>query len=216
LHHICKAVEIDIYADRRERAVNIAADEFGAYNLDHYDEYVGFFYAYRRSFSFIGSIIRSLYEFRWNEERRCLAFREIQSYNSPELGRKVDYSQEGDVFISNSIGLIHLLTRNEGALRLITLTKMREADQVVRGIVLTQAEADFYYQPSVSPIFFKKIETLANAEELAQRVGPIRPTEPDYLPADQMLIEIEQRIGKFALASLPHGVATPANINSAT
>jgi hypothetical protein len=31
-----------------------------------------------------------------------------------------------------------------------------------------------------------------------------------------MLIEIEQRIGKFALASLPHGVATPANINSAT
>jgi transcriptional regulator with XRE-family HTH domain len=201
LHDICKAVEIDAYENRA--GTKIASAEYGGYNLEHYRDYVGWFYSYRRSFSFSGSIIRSIFEFRWSEERKCLTFREIQKYKSPELGHEIDYSQEGDIFISNTNNLIHLLTKNEGALRLVTLTKMREADQVVRGIVLTQApgKGDFYYQPSVSAIYFKKIDGSPKAEELVDRLGPIKSPEPDFLSADRMLIDIEQRLGRFAIAS---------------
>src|SRR5262249_19835281 len=130
---------------------------------------------------------------------RYLAFREMQRYGSPDLKCMIDFSQDGEVFISNTTGLIHLLTKAEGSLRLVTLTKLRASDRVIRGVVLTQAQGDFYYQPSVSPIYFQAAKPHVPLEELAQRIGPIQPGDPDYGYANATLNEIERKVGIFAL-----------------
>jgi transcriptional regulator with XRE-family HTH domain len=195
---ICKVLGVAIDSPET-KAVEIADREHGGYTRNHFENYTGMFYAYRRSFSFPRNIIRSLYEFSWNGERGCLVFRETQHYDSPNLKQTIDFSQEGEVFISNMTGLIHLLTKAEGALRLVTLTKLRAADRVIRGVVLTQAQGEFYYQPSVSPIFFQAADKQASLDELAQRAGPIQPGDPDYARIDAALTDIERRVGIFAL-----------------
>jgi transcriptional regulator with XRE-family HTH domain len=197
LRDICKVIGIGL--DAQEARVEIADKEHGGYTLNHFASYVGLFYAYRRSFSFPKNIIRSLYEFAWNDERGCLVFREAQHYDSPNLKQTIDFSQDGEVFISNMTGLIHLLTKAEGALRLVTLTKLRVADRAIRGVVLTQAQGEFYYQPSVSPIFFQAVDTKASLDALAQRAGPIQPGDPDYQRINAALTDIERRVGIFAL-----------------
>jgi transcriptional regulator with XRE-family HTH domain len=195
---ICKVIGIGVDSPET-KPVDIADQEHGGYTLNHFENYIGLFYAYRRSFSFPRNIIRSLYAFSWNGERGCLVFRETQHYDSPNLKQTIDFSQEGEVFISNMTGLIHLLTKAEGALRLVTLTKLRAADRVIRGVVLTQAQGEFYYQPSVSPIFFQAADKQASLDELAQRAGPIQPGDPDYARIDAALTDIERRVAIFAL-----------------
>jgi transcriptional regulator with XRE-family HTH domain len=199
LRDICKVINISVEPEAADKRIEIASEEHGAYTLNHVGDYVGLFYAWRRSFSFPKNIIRSLYQFTWDAGRRCLVFREVQRYESPDLKCTIDFSQEGEVFISNRTGLIHLLTKAEGALRLITLTKLRSADGVIRGVVLTQAQGDFYFQPSVSPIYFQAADAGASIEDLAQRVGPIVPGDPDYAHISAALTDVERRIAIFAL-----------------
>lgn len=199
LRDICKVVGIGVEAGLADKPVEIADKDHGGYTRNHFESYIGLFYAYRRSFSFPKNIIRSLYEFTWNGERGCLVFREVQQYESPNLKRIMDFSQEGEVFISNMTGLIHLLTKAEGSLRLITLTKLRATDRMIRGVVLTQAQGEFYHQPSVSPIFFQAADTNASFDELAGRAGPIQPGNPDYQRINAALADIERRVAIFAL-----------------
>jgi hypothetical protein len=48
-------------------------------------------------------------------------------------------------------------TTVEGAVRLITLTKMIGGDELMRGAVLTQIDRDAHYLPSFSPIVLTKL-----------------------------------------------------------
>jgi transcriptional regulator with XRE-family HTH domain len=194
---ICDVLQIRSVADDKAKSSPIADEMHGGYTLKHFDDYIGRFHAYRRSFTFPKNLVRSLYEITWSDEQSCLVFTETQRYRSSEMQRTQDYSQQGEIFISNTIGLLHLLTREEGALRLITLTKLRLDDQALQGIVLTQAQGPFYYQPSVSPIFLRK---LADADHQGEQpIGPIRPGDADYDEIDRALADIEKNIGIFAL-----------------
>jgi transcriptional regulator with XRE-family HTH domain len=204
LRDICKVIGVSLDTREAAKRVEIADKEHGGYTLNHFQGYIGLFYAYRRSFSFPRNIVRSLYEFAWNGERGCLVFRETQHYDSPNLKQTIDFSQDGEVFISNMTGLIHLLTKADGALRLVTLTKLRPADRVIRGVVLTQAQGEFYYQPSVSPIFLQAVDKQASLDELAQRAGPIQPGDPDYQRINAALTEIGRRVAIFALTPAAH------------
>jgi hypothetical protein len=188
--------------DRRPETAN---SEHGAYALHHYESYLGEFYAYRRSFTFPGTIIRSLYRITWSEERECLIFEEDQKYHSTRLQRDVDHSQSGEIYISNVTSLLHLLTKFEGALRLVTLARLDPEKRTMGGIVLTQAKEPFYYKPSVSPICLRKIdqpnEPLADGIRGAPKT--MTPNDPDYAEASQLLIEVEQTVAGFALRGLP-------------
>ncbi|MHC2086612.1 helix-turn-helix domain-containing protein [Methylobacterium sp. CM6244] len=197
LHKICKALELDI--EEEEDTVDIADDRFGAYNLEHYEEHVGHFYSYRRSFTYPTNILRSVFEITWSDDKgnEGFKFREVQKYHSKTSKKKIDFSQSGDVYISHKTGMIQLLTSNKGALRLITLTKL--TDDVMSGIVLTQAEQRLFHQPSTSAIFLQKIADVLTEEDLSQSVGSLTPSDDGYDTASEILLEIERNIGVFAL-----------------
>lgn len=148
IRKICGAAGIDFdqEVDQRGGTAKSSNLDHGSYSQELVQDYIGAFYAYRRSFSSPGNLLRSLYQFDWDKNHRCLRFREFQSYQSARLQRRVKYDQEGDVFISNTIGLVHLLTVERGALRLVTLTRLHHDENIMRGLVLTQAEWPDHYQ----------------------------------------------------------------------
>ena len=199
---ICSAVGIDIQKEqgsKRAKRIQAADADHGTYNRDHFREYIGCFFGYRRSFQTEGNL-RSFYEFFWSDEHSCLRFKEAHRYYSPRLKRLVNYDQEGDVFVSNSIGLVHLLTKFEGALRLITLTKLHHDEMTMCGIVLTQAERPNHFEPAASPIFLEKAKA-GTAVDLVKQVGILEPRDPDFQAANAILDQVEKDVTCIALGS---------------
>jgi hypothetical protein len=170
-----------------------------AYSLHLYKSLLGFFHVYRRSFSYKDTLIRSVYEIAWNAQRSCLTFEEKQDFHSPQLQKGFDYSQSGDIFISNTIGLVHLLTKFSGALRLITLKQLDPERVTLGGIVLTQAQAP-YYRPSASAIYFRKIAASDATNTYQKAAKVIDASDPEYEDANVSLIEVERVVDSFAFS----------------
>jgi hypothetical protein len=133
-------------------------------------------------------------ELEWAEDEG-LIFHEHSQFHA---GRKqIDNSQSGHVYISQTTGLMHLVTTVEGAVRLITLTKMI-GDEVMRGAVLTQIDRDAHYVPSFSPIVLTKLRDYEPERHRAM-AGPIDEGADEYEFICSELIHTERRVIEIAL-----------------
>jgi transcriptional regulator with XRE-family HTH domain len=196
LKEICEVVGINHEADG-DTPTKVAKREHGAYVLSHFDNLIGQFYAIRRSFSYENAIVQSIFRIQWNEQRQCLTFEENQKYHSSHLDQIVDHSQSGDVYFSNTIGLVHLLTNVDGALRLITVARLDPDCMSMGGAVLTQAREPIYYRPSVSPIRFFKI-----ADSLDCQPRAILPNHAEYDDLNKKLVETERMLTSFSFTKV--------------
>jgi transcriptional regulator with XRE-family HTH domain len=205
LNNICQALEISIdqHLSRRSSEITVADEKYGAYNRSHYDGYIGPYFAYRRSLTVPENFIRTIFEIAWSNDRRCFIFAETHRYMTSN-GESVDFSQSGDIYINNNMGLLHLITSAEGAIRLITLSKLRTNNNLLAGIVLTQLRSTLYYSPAVSPIYLQKIDGVTDIGEMLDMVGPISPIDEAYTPVAMRISEIEEEVAYFppAIASL--------------
>lgn len=186
----------------------VAAEQYGGYSRGLYKDYTGLFFGFRRSFSSSKNLLRSFYTIAWDQAGRRLAFDENQSYISTS-GGAVDHSQKGGVYISAHTGLIHLVTIQLGAVRVVTLAKMRNG--CMRGVVLTQSERTLFFQPSVSAFLLKKMGNGHDPAKLACKIGPLPPGDPDYTDVDRELREIEDDVIFFARCK-PGKKAHPAGL----
>lgn len=194
---ICQAVGVDFLEGKK--LISAADEAHGQYTRDQVKDYAGLFFAYRRSFDVQNFLIRSIFEFLWADDLNCLTFQEHHTYYSKRLGKQVIYDQSGEVFISNSIGLVHLITRTSGAIRLITLTRLHHDDHVMSGAVLTQMEKPgSFFQPSSSPIYLRKAES-ADLSELKRTIGPVELGDADYTAVNDRLLRIQRDVVNFSL-----------------
>jgi transcriptional regulator with XRE-family HTH domain len=190
---ICQALGIDPQLSQPENQdIEVSEPWYGSYAREPYRQYEGVYFAYRRSFSFPDQFIRSFFEIVWHPEDWIFVFKENQSYVS-ENKRKIDHSQSGEMYISQFTDLIHLVTVNAGAVRTITLTKMRGAGSIMRGSVLTQSDRGLFFQPSISAIFLEKISEFDPAI-LSQKVGPLKPGHEDYITVSDEIERIEREV----------------------
>ena len=187
---VCQALAIAPELGR-DRHVEIADERFGSYARHSFLDYEGGFFAYRRSFSPKANLMRTVIEFAWSEQDECLTFQEHSRYKS--VRKLVNNSQSGCVHISPHTDLIHLLTTWQGAVRLITLAKMRGGETVMRGAVLTQSEQRMFYQPSVSPMVLTKIEKYEPEQHQAM-VGPIDASAEEYVLICEELEQTEREV----------------------
>jgi hypothetical protein len=137
-----------------------------------------------------------VYEIAWSSSNRCLEFVEDHKYIS-STGRLVDFGQRGKIFINNDIGFLHLLTSDMGALRLVTLTKLRRDDNTLEGVILTQLRNGRNYAPAVAPIFLQKVEGIIERSELESTIGPIAPTHELYPTVSTYIEEVEREVVYF-------------------
>lgn len=180
---------------------NIIADEkYGAYNLAHYEHYIGFYFAYRRDFPSNINFLQTIYKIFWSEEVNCLVFSENQHYDTGD-GKTVDFSQAGKIYINNDIGLIHFVTSANGAMRLLTLSKLRRDDNTMSGVVLTQARTTGHYFPAVSPIYLRKQEDAFVENKLDNASRIIGPDDDEYSIISNFIEEIENETAYFPTIS---------------
>jgi DNA-binding Xre family transcriptional regulator len=192
IEDICNVLQISLGLSAQ--TVDVTDELHGGYTDKQFQDYIGPYFSYRRSFTSIGNLLRSLFVISWNSERKCLTFSEHQRYVSSDNQSLQDYSQHGDIFVSNTIGLFHLVTIAEGAVRLITITKL-SADGTMKGIVLTQMDSGFFWQPCVSPILLVKADASLSMNEMQKCVGPLIPADREYERHLKSLAAIEEKVG---------------------
>jgi transcriptional regulator with XRE-family HTH domain len=172
----------------------------GSYSLSSLKDYQGNYRSYRRSLLYPKYILRSGFKIFWDKNEKLFRFEEFQKYRSVRNGELVDRSQTGEIFVGEHSGLLHLLTKNKGALRLITLYRFRllnPDDKTMRGIVLTQASRETTHQPSAAAIIFEKVGI--SASELKADAKEITPSDASYEKIGADLTEIERHVVNFAL-----------------
>jgi transcriptional regulator with XRE-family HTH domain len=198
VYEICSVLGIDI-DQISAKPPKIADERHGGYNVDNYIDYLGQFYSVRRNFTEDNTIFRSVFNFRWSDASHCLEFDEHHRYIDQQTKRVHDYTQSGEVFISNQMGLVHLMTVVKGAVRLLTLTKLIPPDtDTMEGVVVTQSKTGAYIRPSISPVFFTKLKSPASIEQLMGTVGPLYPHDDGYAEFVARLNEVESRTVLFA------------------
>ena len=119
--NVCQSLGIEPELEDESQFVEVADAAYGEYPRGPHRKFEGGYFAYRRSFSSPARLMRTCIEIEWAEDEG-LIFREHSQFQSGR--RQVDNSQSGRVHISQTTGLVHLVTSVEGSVRLITLTKM--------------------------------------------------------------------------------------------
>jgi hypothetical protein len=109
-----------------------------------------------------------------------------------------DFSQHGSIYASPTTGLIHFLTIYRGAIRLITLTKLRPDDRSMHGVVLSSTDRNFGFQPCVSAILFKRLPNETEIESAKTNIGPLASDHPDFAAYDLELKHVENEVVFFA------------------
>lgn len=192
---ICQALGIEPELSDRNEHFEVAEELYGAYARGPFRTYEGGFFAYRRSFSAKPRLMRTVFELAWCDDPAGLIFHEHSRFLKQQ--KVIDHSQSGHVYISPLTDLIHLLTTQQGAVRLITLTKMRGGEEIMRGIVLTQSEHRLFYQPSVSAMVLVKIPDYDGALHRPM-VGPIDASADEYEALCGELDQTESEIVQLA------------------
>jgi transcriptional regulator with XRE-family HTH domain len=198
---VCQALGIPPQLSNPEfEEIEVAETWYGSYARAPYKQFEGAYFANRRSFSYPNVFVRSLFEIKWHPEDWIFVFEEHQSYVT-ESNRKVDHSQKGEVYISQFTDLIHLVTVNAGAVRTITLTKMRGSGSVMRGAVLTQSDRGLFFQPSISAFYLEHISQFDPAIHLL-KVGNVKQGDDDYAKIAGEIARIEADVMFVARPSM--------------
>jgi DNA-binding Xre family transcriptional regulator len=190
---ICEALEIEPELYESSAAIQVADLKYGSYARDPYKHYEGAYFAYRRSFSVPGVFVRSIFEIKWADTLRVLAFREV-------LPHQINTTRTvaGEVYISQDTNLIHFVTVIEGSVRTITLHKMR--DGIMRGSIMWQTDRETYFQPAFSAFYLEKILGF-ESDSHTELVGLMRPDDLGYDRVSREMALVEKNVV---------AVATPA------
>ncbi len=179
------------------RPVTVSSKRFGGYTRENYAMYQGEYTAYRRSYSYPDNIVASGFRFQWSYDERCMQFFEYGEY-PPDRGTDQAHTNMGNIHISDFVDLLHLVTLYEGAVRTITLTKMRpRLRNRLHGIILSQADPNLSFRPAVSPIVLVKLPEDDAGGKIQSRIGQIAPGDDAYGEINEWLNETEEEIALF-------------------
>ena len=197
---VSQALGIEPETDTQHDRVEVAEDEYGGYSRSAHRQYESFFYSYRRSFTNYGEIFKSIIEIRWDGIDNKFVF--FDYYETDKVTGQDARAHTGAVFMSSFTNLLHLQTIYEGSLRLITLTKMREPEGIMRGAIMTQSENLMSFQPTLSPIVLRRIPAYSVRKELPRDMKMITADESDYEFAAAQLGLTERQTIKLAFDNL--------------
>lgn len=197
---VCEALGIEAELVNTIEEVDVADDIYGGYTRSTHRSYEGFFQLYRPSFTKPGLIFRGIVNIEWDSHTDVFTFSDYYSVNPDSNDVK---AHAGNVCISSYTNLLHLMTVYEGSVRLMTLTKMREKDGILRGTIQTQSESLMFFQPTVAPVVLRKLQAYDPANSLVADIGLINEADPDWAFAQEQLTLTEHQILKVVSWSSP-------------
>lgn len=205
---VSQALGLEARIENDIDTVECADNIFGGYLRSTHKFYEGFYYLYRRSFTRDNAIFRGVVEVRWDDSDERFAFSEYYEADPDEENGV--RAHKGALYMSSYTNLVHLLTIFEGSLRVITVTKMRQSDGVMRGTIATQCEDIAFFQPTVSPVVLKRLKTYS-VDKVAADIGLLPEAASDYAFAVEQLETTEERVVKLRFAHSQVGPARRAS-----
>ena len=191
---VCQCLDIEPKLERDTINDACADDEFGGYLRSTHRFYEGFFYLYRHSFSEPGRIFRSVMHIHWDDQRNLLVFSEF--YNVGPADSSEIKSHTGNVYMSSYTGLIHFVTVFQGSVRIITATKMRQSDGIMRGSLMTQCEDINFFQPTITPVVLRKNSSLTEQSDMLEKIRIMDDSCSDIPFARSQLKLCEEKVNK--------------------
>jgi hypothetical protein len=197
---VCQALGIEPIFDDVEELTEVADAQYGGYSRVTHRLYETFYAFYRRdTFDNDKLIYKSIFKIFWDVTERRLSFKEYYRRMSTSLPDVKAFT--GPVYISPHTSLLHMLTIIEGAVRTLTLTKMRAFEGIMRGVLLTQTESLTFYQPTVSPVALRVLTEYNIEARLNDDIARLSPESNEYAFADKELLIAERQIIRLALGS---------------
>lgn len=173
----CQALGIDAPSPAA-RKVEIAPDLLGGYSRSIYDEYEGHYRIYRPSFSDPERIYKYAMRIYWDEVDSHFKF--TTSYKLDPREPSGTKSHSGPVSISAVTNLVHFVVTFRGSVRLVTATKMRKADGVMRGSMSTHFEDLNFFRPTLCPIVIQRDFGPGEAFRVQDNIGMLGKEDPDW------------------------------------
>ncbi len=187
----CTALAIDM-PEPTQRRVEIADDAFGGYARSTYGEYEGDYVIYRPSFSKHDRIYKYVMTIAWDEAESRFGF--VTAYKLDPRDPSCPKTHKGPVSISAITNLVHFTITFRGSVRLVTVTKLRQADGVMRGCMATHFEDLDVFRPTLAPIVIRKIGTGEPPPDPARDIRLMDQADPDWRFAREQLSLTEARI----------------------
>ena len=153
IYDFCEALGIDMPTPTNKK-IEIAPDLLGGYSRSIYDEYEGNYRIYRPSFADPDRIYKYAMRIVWDEVDSHFKF--TTSYKIDVREPSGAKTHSGPVSISAVTNLVHFVVTFRGSVRLVTVTKMRKADGVMRGSMATHFEDLNFFRPTLCPIVIQK------------------------------------------------------------
>ncbi len=192
LFDVCKTLDIEPKIDNDIENIDCSDDEFGGYLRKTHEYYEGFYHIYRRSFTQIGKIYRSVLKVEWDKTEERFSFSEF--YIDSNEDKRILNQHSGAVYMSPYTNLVQLLTVYQGSIRLITATRMRQSDGIMRGIICTQCEDINYFQPAISPVVLHKIKNYDPDNQIISDIGLISEDDRDFRFAHNQIKITETKV----------------------
>ncbi len=184
----------------QEQSSAIADQAHGGYTVSQFADYMGHYFAYRRSFMQRGQITRFIVGIDWSKTKRCLVFNQVHNKASDKSKNPEGVLAEGEIFVGPTTGLLHLSSSSNGSLSLMTLTKLRLEDKAMHGVLLTSAVQNFYPKPAVSAVLLQKLDGFTD-KDAVDPVKTIANADADFAYFDEYLLDIERNLGIFAIGT---------------
>jgi hypothetical protein len=164
-----------------------ASQELGGYLRKNVADIEGRYVCFRPTFNNPEVFSAYLAVIRWDEEQSCLVFEE-------QARADAIHTQKGRVYIPLSKPFFSLITIDDGAVRLIMVSRPH-VEGLARGLIMTLSNpAGVQFTPASAPVVLRRL-----GEEVPQ-LGFIHAGAPDY---DRYKKELESVVPAF-------GILTPA------
>src|SRR5271166_3052481 len=194
---VCQALSIEPIFDDFSEPIDVADDHYGGYHRTTHRAYESFYTFYRRDTLDDNVIYKSILEIFWDDAEHRLEFKEY--YRRTSISPPVVKAHVGHIYISPYTNLLHLLTFFEGSVRMVTLTRMREFEGIMRGALLTQTESLTFYQPTVSSVVLRAVGDYNAELHLNNDIALLSPGGDEYSFAARELLVAERQIIKLAI-----------------
>jgi transcriptional regulator with XRE-family HTH domain len=157
----------------------VAPVYMGAYTRAAVDHYIGSYLTLRPAFTVRDTIIAYRTDIGWDENWPSLLFEERNRPDAP-------YSHRGRLHIPPSSQFIHLVSLTKGAMRMIVLSQLTQA-QSMQGLITTLSKDGATIRPVSAPIIYNRL-----SDPDAPAYGEITPDQPAYASyRDQLVAAVD-------------------------
>jgi len=151
-------------------ATEVAPVYMGAYSRAAVDHYIGIYLTLRPAFTIPDTMIAYRTDITWDASWPSLLFEERNRPDAP-------YSHRGRLHIPPSSQFIHLVSLTKGAMRMVVLSQLTQA-QPMCGLITTLSKNGATIRPVSAPIIYRKIDD-PDAHAYGE-IAPGHPAHADY------------------------------------